>query len=204
MPSDNSGWSAVRVAPRRIRETVRSPGTGPALRRYMVNTIFDATFVILGVVIGLAFSPDPDFRLLIGTMLTSSVALAISTGVSVYEGESMEQERKVERLEQAMLTKLDDTDVERSSGASKRIIAAANFATPLMVCGIVITPFLVLGEENIHFAGYVAVALALSMLFLTGTMLGRSGKRFAWLRGLRMALIGLAAFVICFMIEALI
>ena len=182
---------------------MRSPGTGPALRRYMVNTIFDATFVILGVVIGLAFAPEPDFRLLIGTMLTSSVALAISTGVSVYEGESMEQRRKVERLEEAMLTKLDDTEVERASGASKMTIASANFATPLMVCGMVITPFVVLGEDNIRTAGYVAVLLALSMLFLTGAMLGRGDKRFAWLRGLRMGLIGLAAFAICYTIESL-
>ena len=183
---------------------MRSPGAGPALRRYMVNTIFDATFVILGVVIGLAFAPEPEFKLLIGTMLTSSVALAISTGVSVYEGESMEQRRKVERLEEAMLTKLDDTEVERASGISKMTIALANFATPLLVCGIVIAPFIALGEGNIRTAGSVAVLLALSMLFLTGAMLGRGDKRFAWLRGLRMGLIGLAAFAICYTIESLI
>lgn len=195
------GIGAVRGG---IGEAMRSSGAGPALRRYMVNTIFDATFVILGVVIGLAFAPEPDFKLLIGTMLTSSVALAISTGVSVYEGESMEQRRKVEKLEEAMLVNLDDTEVERASGISKMAIASANFATPLLVCGIVITPFIILGEGNIRTAGSVAVLLALSMLFLTGAMLGRSDKHFAWLRGLRMGLIGLAAFAICYTIESLI
>lgn len=189
---------------RRMGEAMRSPGTGAALRRYMVNTIFDATFVILGVVIGLAFSPEPDFRILIGTMLTSSVALAISTGVSVYEGESLEQDKRVKRLEEAMLTELKDTEVDRRSGTSAALIAMANFATPLAVCGIVITPFLVLGEDSIRTAGFVAVGLALCLLFATGTALGWTSKGIAWLRGLRMALIGLGAFLVCYAIESFI
>ena len=182
---------------------MRSPGTGAALRRYMVNTVFDATFVILGVVIGLAFSPEPDFRILIGTMLTSSVALAISTGVSVYEGESLEQDKRVQRIEEAMLTELKDTEVDRRSGTSVVMIATVNFLTPLAVCGIVITPFLMLGEDSIRSAGFVAVGLALCLLFATGTALGRTGKGVAWLRGLRMALIGLGAFFVCYAIESL-
>ena len=189
---------------RRMGEAMRSPGTGATLRRYLVNTVFDATFVILGVVIGLAFSPEPDFRILVGTMLTSSVALAISTGVSVYEGESLEQDKRVQRLEQAMLTELKDTDVERRSGTSAILIAVLNFVTPLAVCGLVISPFLILGEDGIRSAGFVAVGLALCLLFATGTALGKTGKGIAWLRGFRMALIGLGAFIVCYAIESLI
>ena len=193
---------------RRVRDTttdaLKSPGTRPALRRYIVNTTFDATFVILGVVIGLAFSPDPDMRILLGTVLTSSVALAISTGVSVYEGESMEQSKRVKRIEEAMLTELQDTEVDRRSGASAALIAAVNFAMPLMVCGLLVIPFILLGEEGIRTAGYIAVGLALGILFVTGTALGRGDGRIAWLRGVRMALIGLAAFAICFTLESLI
>lgn len=193
---------------KRVRDTtvdaLKSPGTRPALRRYIVNTTFDATFVTLGVVIGLAFSPDPNMRILLGTVLTSSVALAISTGVSVYEGESMEQSKRVKRIEEAMLTGLQDTEVDRRSGASAALIAAVNFAMPLMVCGLVVIPFVLLGEEGIRTAGYIAVCLALGILFVTGTALGRGDGRIAWFRGVRMALIGLAAFAICFALESMI
>jgi len=64
------------------------PETGPALRRYFVNTIFDSTFVILGVIIGSAFSPDPSYSLVIAIVLTSSFALGISTGVRRMSGKN--------------------------------------------------------------------------------------------------------------------
>ncbi len=85
MSSDDGILSQMSAA-------MQMPETGPALRRYFVNTIFDSTFVILGVIIGSAFSPDPSYDLVIATILTSSFALGISTGVSVYEAETMEAE----------------------------------------------------------------------------------------------------------------
>ncbi len=73
------------------------PGTWPTIRRYLVNTIFDSTFVMLGIIIGSAFTSDPNIRLTVVTMLTSSVALGISTGVSTYEAENLEQNKRLDR-----------------------------------------------------------------------------------------------------------
>jgi hypothetical protein len=53
---------------------------GPILRRFLINTFFDSTFSQLGVLIGSAFAGNPNLRLVMGTLISSSIALGISTG----------------------------------------------------------------------------------------------------------------------------
>ncbi len=48
---------------------------------FFINTLFDSTFALLGVIIGSAFTTNPDLRPIIGTLVASSVALGISTSV---------------------------------------------------------------------------------------------------------------------------
>lgn len=204
MPTDGTPSLFERVVHHKVLPALRSPETKPALRRYMVNTIFDSTFVILGVVIGSAFAAHSDLEIVIGTILTSSVALAISTGVSVYEAESHEQETRVKKIESAMLRDLQGTEVHRRSGASTSLIAIANFSAPLIVCAIVVSPFLLIGSSDMQTAGMAAVALAISILFVVGAVLGRMSGRNPWVRGSRMAVIGFIAFLVCYFIEALV
>lgn len=202
MPSGDDRSIMGRILHLRILPALRTPETKSALRRYMVNTIFDSTFVILGVVIGSAFASHSDLEIVVGTILTSSVALAISTGVSVYEAESHEQENRVKRIESAMLRDLGGTEVGRRSSASASMIAVVNLSAPLIVCAVLVTPFLLLGAESMQLAGTVAIALAISMLFVVGAMLGRMSGRNPWVRGSRMAVIGFVAFLVCYLIES--
>ncbi len=65
---------------------------------------------------------------------------------------------------------------------------------------IIVSPFLLLGEETIVVAAEVAIALAIILLFITGFIMGKLSERNPWWKGLRMSLVGLAAFVICYMI----
>ncbi len=197
MSNDEGIMSQMRVA-------FEMPETGPALRRYFVNTIFDSTFVILGVIIGSAFSPDPSFELVIATILTSSFALGISTGVSVFEAESMEQDRRIREIEMAMLSSLKDTEIRRISKLSILLISLINFMAPLMVCGMAIAPFLMFGAGDIQTAGWTSSALALVILFLTGALMGKMSGKSQLTRGLRMVLIGAAALLFCFWIQTLI
>jgi len=179
------------------------PDTGPAMRRFFVNTVFDSTFVALGVIIGSAFSAEPRLSVVITTILTSSLALGISTGVSVHEAESMEQSRRIERMERALLISLDDTEIRKLSSISLAIISITNFVAPIVVCAITILPFLLFPESQLRTASWIAVALAIGILFSTGAIMGRMGKRNPWARGIRMAIAGLAAFAICFWIQTL-
>ena len=186
-----------------IRTVLKAPETGPTMRRFFVNTIFDSTFVILGILIASAFGNDPNLRIIIATIITSSVALGISTGVSVYEAETMEQALKMKEIERAMLRSLEDTRIGRTSQLTIILIAGVNFIAPLIAGAITLTPFLLLGEGGVKTAAMVSVGMAILILFVVGAAMGRSGGRNPWKQGTRMAIAGVGAFVICYWIESL-
>lgn len=184
----------------------RSTEMGPILRRFFTNTLFDSTFMLLGIIIGSAFTANPDLRLILGTMVATSIALGISTGVSVYESETLERERRVVELEKALFRELDNTMITENHKASAVIISVVNFFTPLMCCAIVIIPLVLAAFNmlNIATASWISISLALGILFIAGTYLGRLGKRNPLLKGMRMVAFGAAAFAIGFLIQALI
>ncbi|OPX59461.1 MAG: VIT family protein [Methanomassiliicoccales archaeon PtaB.Bin215] len=183
-----------------FKEAMSLPETGPALRRYFVNTMFDSTFAVLGIIIGSALTADADQGLVIATIITSCVALAISTGSSVYEAETLEQSRRMDEIGRAMLRPVEETNLGKASKASAAIIALSNSLAPLMSGAIIVSPFLLLGEETIVVAAEVAIVLAIVLLFITGFIMGKLSERNPWWKGLRMSLVGLAAFVVCYMI----
>lgn len=176
------------------------PETLPSMRRYFVNTMFDATFVMLGIIIGSALSSEPRLEIIITTLVTSAIALSISTGTSVYEAETLEQRRRIEEIGRAMLTPVRDTSIGRTSKMSINLISMVNSMAPLVAGAVTITPFLLISEKDIDLAAEVSVVLAITMLFLTGYFMGRSSKGNPLLKGARMAVIGLAAFAICYII----
>ncbi|MBI0582588.1 MAG: VIT1/CCC1 transporter family protein [Methanomassiliicoccus sp.] len=188
---------------KRLRAVLDEPETGPTLRRFFVNTIFDSTFVILGILIASAFSSDPNLRIVIVTITTSSVALGISTGISVFEAETMEQSIKMKEMERAMLTSLEDTHLHKVSRLTIMVIAVVNFTAPILAGAVTLTPFLVMGENDIRTAAYISLGLAITILFVVGAAMGRAGGRNPLAQGARMAVAGIAAFLLCFWIESL-
>jgi predicted membrane protein (TIGR00267 family) len=179
---------------------------GPILRRLFINTLFDSTFTLLGIVIGQVFATIPDLRLLIGTAVASSVALGISSGVSVYESETMERERSVVELEKALFVDLKNTIITKNYKTYALILALVNFVTPLICCGIILVPFVLalFNGLEIVIAGAISVILALGIVFVAGTVFGRAGKTNPILKGLRMVFFGIVAFAIGYFIQILI
>lgn len=188
---------------KKIRAVLDEPETGPTMRRFFVNTMFDSTFVILGILIASAFSSEPNLRTVIVTIVTSSVALGISTGISVFEAETMEQSIKMREMERAMLTSLEDTHLHSISRYTIMLVAAVNFCAPIIAGTITLSPFLLVGENDIKLAAYVSLGLAITILFVVGAAMGRAGDRNPWIQGARMAVAGVAAFLLCFWIESL-
>jgi len=183
-----------------FKEAMSLPETGPALRRYFVNTMFDSTFAVLGIIIGSALSFDADKGLVVATIITSCVALAISTGTSVYEAETLEQSRRMDEIGRAMLRPVEETNLGKASKASAALIALFNSIAPLVSGAIIVSPFLLLDEGTLLVAAEVAIALAIVLLFITGFIMGRISEKNPWWKGLRMALVGLGAFVVCYLI----
>jgi len=179
---------------------------GPVLRRFFINTLFDSTFMQMGIIIGSIFAANPDLRLVIGTLISSSVALGISSGVSVYESEKLERERRVAELEKALFRNLDHTMITENYKTYAIVLSIVNFLTPFMCCGIVIIP-LVLAMfrlTSIVTASWASILLALGILFVAGTYLGRLGRQNPFIKGLRMTAFGVIAFVAGFLIQTLI
>jgi predicted membrane protein (TIGR00267 family) len=196
------------MARRRMRERIEAalslPETWPSIRRYFVNTMFDSTFVMLGIIIAGAFNDIPNLRVVIATILSSAVALGISTGVSVFEAENLEQGRRIDEIEKAMLRSMEETHIGRSSRSSIYLIALVNFMAPIVTGAVILAPFLVFAAIDIRTAAWTAVVLAITLLFLTGYFMGRAGKRNPWIQAIRMGLVGVAAFIICFYIESIV
>jgi predicted membrane protein (TIGR00267 family) len=166
--------------------------------------MFDSTFVMLGIIIAGAFNETPQLRIVIATILSSAVALGISTGVSVFEAENLEQGRRIDEIEKAMLRSMEETHIGRSSRSSIYLIALVNFMAPIITGTVILTPFLIFSAIEIRTAAWTAVGLAIALLFLTGYFMGRAGKRNPWIQAMRMALIGVGAFIICFYIESVV
>ena len=190
-----------------LRETLKHESVGPIIRRFFINTLFDSTFMLLGIIVGSAFAgAAAGLNIIILTMLTTSLALGISTGVSIYEAESLEQERKIADLEKALFTDLKDTSIQKTAKYTIIIATLINFATPLFSCAVTITPFVLvtIGILPLDIAGWISVALALSTLFGAGVYMGRIGKTNPYKKGLRMVAFGVLAFAIGFLLNLLI
>jgi predicted membrane protein (TIGR00267 family) len=179
---------------------------GPIIRRFFINTLFDSTFMLLGIVVGAAFAADASLGVVLVTMVTGSFALGISTGVSVYEAESLERERKIYELERALFMDLKGTKIEKTARSITILVALINFLTPLFSCAVIILPFVLVALDvlEINSASWFSVILALSTLFGAGVYMGRLGKKNPWKKGLRMVCFGLIAFIIGFLLDSLI
>lgn len=186
--------------------SLRTEESGSVIRRFFINTLFDSTFMLLGIIVGSAFAASANLRVIMVTMVTSSLALGISTGVSVYEAESLEQELKIAKLEKAMLKDLDNTIVDKKIKYITITAMVINFLTPIFSCIITILPFTFVGLQilEIYFASWISVILALSILFAAGVYLGRIGKKNPWIKGLRMTSFGIIAFIIGFLLDSLV
>lgn len=179
---------------------------GLAFRRYFVNTIFDSTFVAMGIVIGASLAPGSTVKTVVSTLLVTSVALGISTGTSVYEAEKVEADIRLRELERAMLTELSGTDAKRALDVSRYMVVFVNVMAPIVVFSLAATPFILAGSLFIDAfpAALVSIGIAISVLFAVGAYLGRLSGGRAWLKGLRMALLGLGTFGAIWFIQGLV
>jgi predicted membrane protein (TIGR00267 family) len=159
----------------------------------------------LGVIVGSAFVADPEIEVILGTMLTISLGLSISSGVSVYQAESIEKERELHELEKAMLKSLEDTQIMDSARNTTLIVATVNLLTPFFVCGLYICPIIAahVGIIGIRMAAWISIGIALCALMVTGIVVGRKGKENAIVKGVKMATLGGITFLVGYLINVL-
>jgi predicted membrane protein (TIGR00267 family) len=189
-----------------LKEMLEREDVGPIIRRFFINTLFDSTFVLLGIVVGAAFAVNVNLNVVLITMVSSSLALGISTGVSVYEADSLERERRIAELERALFRDLSHTRIEKTARSTTLLTAMINFMTPFVSCAVMILPFILAAWKilEINLAAWISIILALGTLFGAGVYLGKIGKTNPWAKGLRMAGFGFIAFVVGFLLNSLV
>jgi predicted membrane protein (TIGR00267 family) len=172
----------------------------------LVNTLFDSTFMQLGIIMGSAFAADPDLRLIIGTLISSSVALGISTGISVYESETLERERRIVELEKALFRNLDNTTITKNYSSYAAVLSFVNFLTPLVCCSIVSIPLVLaaVGLVSVSAVSWISAIFALGIVFAAGVYLGKSGQKNPLIKGIKMTVFGAIAFAIGFVVQSLV
>ena len=174
-------------------------------RRYFVNTVFDSTFVVLGILAAAAFVPEANVEVALGTIFAACLAIGISTGVSVYEAEHTEAEIRLRRIERAMLTSLaKNTDEARRIRRSGYAKALVNFLAPLVVALVTGLPILLfeVGVLTEFIAAAAASAvLGMGIIFGTGFYLGVLSGRKPLIRALRMTGVAILTFALLVVLQ---
>lgn len=173
-------------------------------RRYFINTLFDATFVVLGIVSATAVVSNASAQVTLGTLAAATLAIGISTGMSVYEAERVEAEIRIAKIERAMLRDMADTDVHRTLRLYRTLVALVNFAAPLLVFAVTSVPFILhitTGWPALPIAAETSIVIAVALVFVSGFALGRVLEGSAIRQAFRMTIAALATFIVLILLQ---
>lgn len=164
------------------------------LRRYFVVNGFDGALTMMGLIIGFIVSTPADLAMIINVCLGAAIALGMSGVSSAYVSESAERRHALGKLEDAMISDLQDSTHGQAARLTPLLVALVNGLAPLVFSLLILVP---LWLASIGFSLpvsplYGAILVALVLIFLLGVFLGRS-TGISWLRsGLQTLLVAVA------------
>lgn len=170
------------MALNQINKLLKISGSSEIMRRYFVVNGFDGALTMLGLVMGFYISDRVELGVVITTCMAAALALGMSGVSSAYISESAERRHTLAKLENAMVTSLDDSHHARAAVWIPWLVALVNGVSPLLISIIIISPLwaadkgLTTGHEPL----LEAILMALLIIFLLGVFLGRIGGTF-WL-----------------------
>lgn len=153
------------------------------LRRYFVVNGFDGALTMLGLIIGFLVSAPADLSVIINACLGASIALGMSGLSSAYVSESAERQHALSKLEGAMISDLQDSAHGLAARNVPLLVALVNGLSPLVISLLIISPLL-LSDAGLAMPTsplYIAIFIALILVFLLGVFLGRIAE-ISWYR----------------------
>jgi predicted membrane protein (TIGR00267 family) len=174
------------------------------LRRYFAMNAFDGAMTSLGVVIGSYISNISDPRAIIGVIIVSGIAMAVSGFSGTYMTESAERSRSLNELEDAMLVDLDDTIYGRASRFVSLFAAVVDGSAPFVASIPTVVPFYLslVGLLPIDIAFYASIGAALAVLFLLGVFLGKVSEGNLLYSGIKMVVAGLTVALLALLLNS--
>ena len=169
-------------------------------QKYLINTIFDTVNSLLGVVIGLYFADEQNPFIFIMAIISTGVALGISSGTSIYEAESLEQKSELQELNKHLATDLTSKNPMTLKKIKRigLIIGLLNFFTPLLIA--IVYVLLISLIPSLAIAFWSIIGGSIFFLFGSGVYFGKKNNLPPLKQGLRMLLIGTMTFVIVYAI----
>ena len=173
------------------------------LRRYFAMNAFDGSMTSLGVVIGAYITDIVDPMAVIGVILVSGIAMAVSGFSGTYMTESAERNRSLNELEEAMLTNLDDTIYGEASRFVAIFAAFVDGSAPFLASLPAVIPFYLsyIGFLPNGFAFVASIGASLLTLFLLGVFLGKVSDTNVLASGVKMVIAGVAVAILALLLN---
>ena len=153
------------------------------IRRYFVVNGFDGALTMLGLIIGFIVSVPTELPIIINACLGAAIALGMSGISSAYISESAELQYELGKLEQAMVSDLQESAHGKAARLTPLLIALVNGSAPLFISLLIIMP-LWLSNSGVSMPIsplHAAISVASILIFMLGVFLGRiSGV--SWIR----------------------
>jgi predicted membrane protein (TIGR00267 family) len=175
----------------RLRAALRHEEVQSIARRYLVSNGFDGALTSIGVAVGSFLSGVPDGAAVVRIGVGAAVGLGTSGVWSVWEIERAERAADLGRVEQAMLTDLGDTHLDRSARSARAVTAVASGIGPLVGVLLPMVPYLFEGTVfTMATATAAAVGVGVAVLFAFGSYMGGVAGLNPYVTGARMGLAG--------------
>ena len=173
------------------------------LRRYFAMNAFDGAMTSLGVVIGSYISNIGDARAVIGVILLSGVAMAVSGFSGTYMAESAERSKSLNELEDAMLVDLEDTIYGQASKFVSVFAAIVDGSAPFLASIPSVVPFYLVmaGLLSLQAAFFISIGACLATLFMLGVFLGRVSESNVLYSGVKMVIAGVAVALLALLLN---
>lgn len=178
----------------KVKFLLRITRTHDIARRYFVVNGFDGALTMLGLVIGFLISGTTDLSVIINVCLGAAIALGMSGASSAYVSEAAERERALGKLEKSMIKDLHASAHGEAARGVPLLIALVNGLAPLSISLLILVPLFVENAGAVLPVSplYMAVLIALLLIFLLGVFLGRVAG-VSWLRsGIQTLLVAIA------------
>jgi predicted membrane protein (TIGR00267 family) len=174
-------------------------------RRYFILNGFDGGLTVLGIILGSYAANVRNAVAILGAGLGASIAMGLSGLFAAYMTEKAESSRRLQKLERAMLSDLEDTVIAEASRRQILRAAAIDGISPVATTIFSLMPYAlaVVGVVSLDAAFTAALAVNLLTLASLGAYLGRiSGKSVFYYAGLTVVL-GLIVALITILIVGL-
>lgn len=178
---------------RQLHFFLKITGSHGIVRRYFVVNGFDGALTMLGLIMGFIISTDSNLQIIINACLGAAIALGVSGVSSAYVSEQAEHRHALGKLENAMLSDLQQSAHSQAARWVPVLIALVNGSSPLIISLLIISPVLMANAGLVMPISplYVSILVALSLIFFLGVFLGRISE-ISWLRsGIQTLLIAL-------------